>query len=135
MRAARFSMSDTFIFQGRAHLDPKLSLPLSSGCPSVNIPFDETIEVENPHTTQVNLLTDSPVSVGFGPVTNAHIVILTADKKFRARLTSADGAAQAVPVDGILVLISEDEPITAIDLTRLPATDTKVKVFLGEKTS
>lgn len=128
-------MSDTFIFQGSARLDPALSLPLSSGCPSVRVPFDETIEVENPHTTQVNLLADAAEPVDFGPVTNAHIVILTSDKKFRARLTSAEGVDQAIPIDGVFVLISETVPITAIDLTRLPATDTKVKVFLGEKTS
>ena len=52
--------------------------------------------------------------------------------KVRVRLTSADGATQAVPVDSLLVLVDRATTVSAIDLTRTPSTSTRVQVFLGE---
>jgi hypothetical protein len=84
----------------------------------------------------VVLSADAPLSVSFGSgVVSAAVVILKATGgKVRARLTSADGSQQAVPVDDLLVLISQSVPITAIDLTRVPGVLTTVDVFLGQTT-
>lgn len=82
------------------------------------------------------LATDSPESIAFGDLTNAHVIWLkVTGGKVRARLTSADGSQQAIPVDNLLVLVSRTVPVTAIDLTRVAATaDTpRVTFAIGQK--
>ena len=114
-----------------------MGLPLGSGCPTITIPFDEEVVLAEKHYVEPNLTVDTPVVVGFGGVTNAHVVVIAPDngKKVTARLTSADGTEQAIPVDDTFILITRTVPVTAIDLTRVAGTATKVKVFLGEKTT
>lgn len=79
---------------------------------------------------------DAPVDVNFGSgVTEAAVVVMKATGgKVRARLTSADGSQQSVPVDDLQVVVSQSVPFTAIDLTRVPGVSTSVDVFLGQIT-
>lgn len=102
--------------------------------PSVDAPLDESMVVLRKTEYDVDLNSDAPVAVQFGGVVNAHVVILkTVGGKIKARLTSTDGATQAVPVDSTFILISQSVPITAIDLIRVPATPCTVRVYLGER--
>jgi hypothetical protein len=84
---------------------------------------------------KLTLSGDAPVSVNFGSLTAAHVVILQTTGKVRARLTTSDGATQSVPVDPIFVLVSEGVPVTAIDLTRVSGVETIVSVFIGQRTT
>lgn len=126
-------MSDTFALRGSWDVTPNLSGMSGSGCPSIVTPISESVITDNKQLVDVDLGVDTPVVVDFGGVTNAHVVTVYTNRKTRVRLTSSDGATQSVPVDGLLHLISRSAPITALDLTRTPATETKVKVFLGER--
>lgn len=102
--------------------------------PNVDAPLDESMVVTKKTEYDVDLTVDTPVAVQFGGVTNAHVVILkTIGGKVKARFTSADGAQQSMPVDSTIIAISQSVPITAIDLTRVPATPTQVRVYLGER--
>lgn len=129
-------MSDSLIFQGSLRVQPQVGLPLGSGCPSFAFPFDEeeTLAVKN--YDEMDLDVNTPVPVEFGGVTNAAVIVISVANglKVMAQITSADGVDQAVPVDDTLILFCRSVPVTAINLTRVPATATKVKVFLGEKT-
>lgn len=129
-------MSDKFTLQANARATPNSTLPLGSGCPTIDIPFDEEVTLATKNYEEVGLSVDTPVAVSFGGVTNASVVIISTvnGAKVTVRITSADGATQSIPIDDTLILISRSVPVTAIDLTRVPATDTNVKVFLGEKT-
>lgn len=108
---------------------------LLSGVSDVAGPLDERVNLSTPHRTQYEIDDDDPVDVAFGGLESAHVVVLkTTGGKVRARLTSADGTDQSVPVDGIMILISQSVPVTAIDLTRVTGGNTvTVDVFLGEK--
>lgn len=130
-------MSDKFTLQASARTSPNVTLPLGSGCPTIDFPFLEELTLATKNYDEPDLLGDAPVAVGFGAVTNASVVIISTvnGAKVTARITSADGVTQAIPIDDTLILICRSVPVTAIDLTRVPATDTKVKVFLGEKTT
>ena len=130
-------MSDTFTLQATARAEPNSTLPLGSGCPTITIPFDEQVTLVVKNYDEVDLSVDTPVSVSFGGVVNASVVVISTvnGAKVTARITSADGTTQSIPIDDTFILISRSVPVTAIDLTRLPATATKVKVFLGEKTT
>lgn len=116
-------------------MDPLSGQP--SGCPSVDIPIEELLQLQRPaHVTQVDLDTDSTKVVNFGDLAQAELVYIRAfGGKVRARFTSADGIDQAVPVDPTCILFCSREPITALDLTRVAGAGTtvKVKVLLGEK--
>ncbi len=128
-------MSDTFTFLGNARIVPNLVLPAGSGQPTFTFPFseEETLSVKN--YDELNLAVDTAVSVNFGGVTNAAVVLIAVQNglKVTARITSADGTLQAIPVDDTLILICRSVPVTAITLTRLAATATTVRVFLGQQ--
>lgn len=128
-------MADQAKLIGTLTVDPLSGQP--SGCPSVDIPIEELLQLQRPgHVTQVDLDTDAPKAVNFGDLAQAELVYIRAfGGKVKVDVTSADGAAQAVPVDPTLILFASREPITALDLTRVAGAGTtvKVKVLLGEK--
>jgi len=127
-------MSHAFGFQGSYRTDPISGS--SSGNPFVSAPINESQILKTRAVSEIILDTDAPFSVPFtGGVVNAHVVMLRATgAKIRARLTSSDGAAQAVPVEPYLFMMTSSVPITAIDLTRLAGSGTvTVEVFLGER--
>ena len=124
-------MADQFVLSGSYTVTP---LSLTSLDPSLATPIDEPLALKSKQPSDITLSVDTPVAVPFGTLVNAHVVILKAlGGKVKARLTSADGTTQAIPFDTFLILMSQTVPITAIDLTRVLATATTVKVFLGEK--
>lgn len=126
-------MADKFQIVGSWGTTPQTGSLLGSGAPSILAPINESVVVAQKNFDDYLLDVDTPVPVQFGGVANAHVVILFADRKVRARLTSADGAVQSIPFNRTLMIISEDVPFTAIDLTRVPAQETRVKVFVGQK--
>jgi hypothetical protein len=102
--------------------------------PNVDAPLDESMVVTMKTEYDVNLTVDTPVPVQFGGVTNANIVVLkTVGGKVKVRITSADGTQQSVPVDSTFIMLSQSVPVIAIDLTRVPATPTQVRIYLGER--
>ena len=126
-------MADLFELTGGYSTRPISGV--TSGFPSLDTPLLESVQLERFAVQEVELASDSTVLVDFCGVTNAHVLILkVVGSKIRADLTSTDGAAQAIPVDDLLILISETVPITVLSLTRLAGgVTTSVQVFLGEK--
>ncbi len=107
---------------------------LASGRASELAPINESVVLAKKNGQDNYILTvDTPVPVAFGGVTNAHVVTIFSDRKITVRLTSADGATQSVPCDDMLIIVSKTTPFTAIDLTRVAAQETRVEVFIGEK--
>jgi hypothetical protein len=125
-------MADAFKLLGSYETSP-LGNPLSFA-PNIIAQISESKTVKAKQIEDVTLDVDTPIAVPFGGVINAHIIILKATGgKVKARVTSADGAVQAIPFDTYWILMSESVPITAIDLTRVAGTLTTVRVFLAEK--
>jgi hypothetical protein len=109
---------------------------LASGDPQVMANISESLYARRQKVAVLELDTDSPESVSFDDMTAgvAVVNIQAFGGKVRARLTSADGSAQSLPVDPCLNLISRSVPVTALDLTRVAGAGTiKVVVFLAEK--
>jgi len=126
--------TDLFKIQGQWSTSPQDGGLLMSGAAPIGpTPINESVTLDEKDLNSIKLSGDGAVAVPFGSVANAHVVVIQSDRKVMVRLTSADGATQAIPVDGYLQLISRSVPFTAIDLTRVPATLTNVSVFLGEK--
>jgi hypothetical protein len=117
-------------------LDGGFSAGLALGPPGVDDDLTGDVKsrvyLKNKLANRYSLESGSPVNVSFGGLASAGVVVLRCTGKILARLTSANGAQQVVPVDSLLVLLSGSVPITAIDLTRAASTATLVQVFLGE---
>lgn len=125
--------ADLFTLQGQWGTSPQTGGLLGSGATGLLTPILEQVTLDEKQLAQYDLTSDSPQVVDFGGVTNANVVIIACDRKVRVRITTTDGATQSIPVDDTLILISRTVAVTAIDLTRVPATETNVAVFLGEK--
>jgi hypothetical protein len=128
-------VADIFQLSGSYCVNPASGFP--SGDPSIEASIDESMVLSKKQVLTVELDTDSPESVSFGDLTGANVVIIRAyGGKVRARFTSTDGAAQAVPVDPLAIQISSTVPITALDLTRVAGSPTVTcRVLLGQKAS
>lgn len=125
-------MADTLRLLGSYQTTPLLGP--TSGVPTVDAPIDDTVQLTKKVALEYVLDTDDPVSVSLAGLTALSVLFVTViGSKVRVRITSADGATQAVPVDDLFMLISRSVPITAIDLTRAAAgVETTVNLFLGQ---
>jgi hypothetical protein len=128
-------MADKFQLTGSWSANPATGSLLASGAASFAAPISESVMLAQKNYDDYTLDADAVQAVAFGGVADAHVVLIFSDRKIAIRLTSADGATQVVPCDGFLGLISETVPFTAIDIQRVAGQETKVKVFIGEKTS
>jgi hypothetical protein len=124
--------ADTFALIGSYQTTPVNGAP--SADPEFIAPISEIVQIDAKQYSTYTLSADAPVVVAFGGVINCNVLVVKCvGGKIRVRVTSADGAMQAVPVDTFLALTNLSVPITAIDLTRSPGVLTTVRVFLGEK--
>jgi hypothetical protein len=132
-------MNDRFVLQGTFASQPA-ALDQPSGDAGDGGTIDERLLVVRKQNLRIDLSVDTPVAVPVlvaanGPfVSGAHVLVIKPlGGKVVARLTTADGAIQSIPVDGFLSLISLSSPITALDFIRVAGVSTTVKLFMAEK--
>lgn len=125
-------MADQFAFTGLVS-----TLPIG-GDPSFaavnDIPIDESVVLSHKHGDSFDLPPSVPVVVPFGGVVTANIVILKArGGPAIATLTPSSGpAAQVLPFDSYLILMSQTNGYTALSLAAAPGfSGVSVDVFLG----
>jgi len=122
---------DVFSLSGEYAAVPSLAVP--NGLLSVAARIYERVLLKQKITIEFTLTGDTPVPVSFGSLASASVLVVkSTGGKVRARITTADGADQAIPADPWLILLSGAFPITSLDLTRVAGTQTSVEVFLGE---
>ena len=126
-------MADVFRLSGEYSALTQLRETGVPAPPEVLAPVQSSLYLQDKLVSHYSLTSDAPVSVSLGSLAGAHVVIIQSTGKVRARLTSGDGAAQAIPVDPLLIQIASAAPVTAIDLTRLAGVNTEVDIFLGER--
>lgn len=96
--------------------------------------FAENVSLAQPAEQRTIKLTgDAPFVVNLDGWTNVHALNITSDTKITARITSADGASQSIPVDPLLTIVSRSVPITAIELVRVAGQSATVELTLGQK--
>lgn len=121
-------MPYTFKLAGSVKIEPNVGAP--SADPTLDSLLDETVTLLRRNVQELALAAGAlNVAVAMGPVTSAHaLIIKTVGGGVTARLTSAAGATQVVPIDSLLILLSATQPITAIDLSSTPAVTVKVQM-------
>jgi hypothetical protein len=125
-------VASNFTLQGSYTANPGSGSP--SADPQITAPINEGMVLANEVVSQLTLSVDGPVNLPLCGLDAANLLVLKCvGGKITVRLTSADGSAQAFPVDSFLALTSASTDITAITVERIPATSTVVKYFLGQK--
>jgi hypothetical protein len=125
--------ADTFTFRGKLRIQPAPTNTDNSGNTTVDADLLEQMAIVNKLDTNVSLDADPAESVSFGDLLNVNVVMLRSDTKVKAAFTSADGAAQVLPVDKFLLVTSESVPFTALTLQRVTGVTANVRVVLGER--
>lgn len=106
---------------------------LQSGAVGLQAPVNDVVIVAEKHYSDYDLATDAPVNVDFGGVAVANVVDVTCSRPITVQLTGPAGTNQAITVDGWLRLGAKTSGYTAISLTRTPAVETTVRVFVAQK--
>lgn len=125
--------NDTFKLKGSYSVTPAPSAINNSGNFEIGADILEQLSVLNKVAVTITLDADPAEAVNFSDLASAAAIILKTSGKVIARLTSADGAAQAIPVDGFLFVLSASVPFTALTLQRVAGVTTTAKVVLVEK--
>jgi len=126
-------MASTFTLSGSL-----ISTPLTAGQGEslVPVPIQEIMALAKKHYDEITLSDGLPLPVSLGGLTEVNVLFLRATGgKVRLRVTSSDGATQAIPVDPLGLFISKSVGVTAFDLTRDAAISNTVtvRIFLGQK--
>ncbi len=126
-------MADKFLLSGSYSSVPYSPVPSADF--SVESVLEEAVSLSDKLAATVDLNADGAQAVPMGSITGASVAVVKviAGQKVKARVTTADGALQIVPVDPLLILESLSAPVTALSLERTPAVTTSVRVFLGQK--
>jgi hypothetical protein len=129
-------MASLYTLAGAWTVDPA-EFGVQSFDPTFTAPVQESVLLARKLEVEYTLTADAPVTLPVGgpndAIKAAHVLQVRAvGGKVRLRITTIDGAVQSVPADPLLIVISTSTPITAVDVTRTPATLTTVKVLLGD---
>lgn len=124
-------MADTFSLVGSWSSNPATGNP--SAYPGFNAPISERKTLELKLFQAIELTSNPAVSVSFGTLTEAHVLIIATTAKVVATITSSDGATQTIPVENLLILINDSVPVTALSIQRFAGQDTTANIFLGQQ--
>jgi hypothetical protein len=123
---------DVFTLKGSFATRPASGSP--SGEFNVATPVDVVVALKRKAIIELDLTSDGVQNVDLGALAGINVLqIQSVGGKVLLRATSADGSAQAIPVDPYFSLITLSVPLTALSVERVAGTLTSVKIFLGER--
>ena len=118
------------VLQILASLSSAPQVGSTSGSPFITTPVDETQQIESRLVTAMDLSVEGPIAIPFAQLTGANVVYLKIvvgqGSTVVATITSSKGTAQTVPFDDLFLLVSSEDPLTAISLTRSPGAECTV---------
>lgn len=124
--------ASTLQLQGSLSEGPAVGSP--SGVPQIPIPIDFTWTLTHSGVSKnYDLASDSPQAVSLDslPSGATHVLIVVTGGHVNVTLTSGAGAAQVIAVNQIALLVSIDQPYTAISLQRATGVEVDVQVYLA----
>lgn len=122
-------MSETFSIDG----DWKTVSPAGGqGVISAVAELFTDLVIKRKQVVELDLTSDAAVAVALGGSIDA-LVVSTIGGRATVRITHAGGATQIIPVNALLVLVTEDYQISALDVARETGVNVQVSVFFAEK--
>lgn len=99
--------------------------------PAFTTVINEIRTLDARQVTVQELTSNTEVTISFGAVTQANVLIVDATDKVLLKITSADGTEQIVAADK-LILLCAVSPVTALKVTRRAGVDTTLRIFVGQ---
>lgn len=126
--------SDNFALSGSYTSQPTPGL--GSGFPAVECPIDEELVLIGKQLNTLDLESDGSVSIPFTNISQAQVLMVKPTGGWcDVIITTTEGSAQKIPVGRFLALLFDDGvPLTALSISRQPATPVQVQIFLGQTT-
>jgi hypothetical protein len=139
----------TVQLSGRVRFAPPAPAVDGSSNPTLLSDIIEDMACSGSTSGTYTLVADGDTSVSFGGISSAGLVVVkvtpnvgippspgfpngvpAAPNPVVVKLTSAAGTAQAISVDGFMLLLSSGVPYTAVSLARTPSVQTVVRIQL-----
>ncbi len=126
------SLTETLLLNGQLSINPSPAC----GCdPDLGtlVQLAYSMSIAAKLSTAFVVPSDAPVVIDLTTLPEVNALYIDADEKVKLTITTADGTAQVIPVDPLMIWFSESVPITALSITRVASTDTTVRLILGDK--
>lgn len=126
-------MPETLSLVGQLSINPS---PASAADPDLStvVMLQEALSITAKQSMTFVVPGDAAFSIDLTATPNVNMIYIDASSKVMLTITTADGAAQVIPVDPMMLWFSATVPITALSITRVTGTDTTVRLILGDKT-
>lgn len=128
------ALAETLQLNGQLSINPSTASICADGVDlGTLVNLSETMSISAKLTAAFALTADPAFPINLTTVPSVSALYIETDAKVTLTLTTADGALQLLPVDGMMIWFSASVPITALSITRLAGTTTNVKLILGQK--
>ena len=122
-------MAETFSISGSWRTTPSAG---AQGDITALADLFTTMVIKRKQVTELDLTSDPVVAVALGG--SIHVLsVRTVGGRANIRITTAGGSTQVVPVDTLVVIVTDGYPITALDVQRETGVNVQVSLFFAEK--
>jgi hypothetical protein len=125
-------VAETLLLNGQLSINPSPAC----GCDpdlGVLVTLSEQMSIAAKQSMSFVVPSDAVFPIDLTTTPNVNALFIDVDQKVKLTITTADGAAQVIPVDPMMVWFSGLVPITALSITRQVGVDTNVRLILGDK--
>lgn len=126
-------MSETLLLTGQLSTNPTHSSCGEDPDHSMVVTLQEAMSITAKQSIAFTVPSDAAFPIDLSATPNVNALFIDASAKVKLTITTADGATQVIPVDPMMIWFSASVPITALSITRVPSTDTTVRLILGDK--
>ena len=124
-------MADKWALSASSIVTPSSGYP--AGAMDLSGSLAATVPLSAKTLVDTTLTTNDWTPVELSGLTANVLHLSTSGGKVLARLTSADGSQQIVPVEPVFILVSKTVGITALDLQRPTGVQCACQTFAGQK--
>lgn len=125
-------VAETLLLNGQLSITPSPACGCDPALATL-IQLSESMSIAAKLATAFVVPSDAAFPVDLTTVPEVHALFINATAKVKLTITTADGAAQVIPVDPMMIWFSSSVPITALSITRVASTDTTVSLVLGNE--
>jgi hypothetical protein len=126
------SVAETLLLNGQLSINPSPSCSCDPDL-STMVTLSEQMSISAKQSLSFTVPSDAAFPVDLTTTPNVNALFIDVSQKVILTITTADGAAQVIPVDPVMVWLSALVPITALSITRQVGVDTTVRLILGDK--
>lgn len=126
------SLAETLVLNGQLSVTPSPACGCDPSLATI-IQLAESMSIAAKLATAFVVPSDAAFPIDLTTVPAVNVLFISVTAKVMLTITTADGTAQTIPVDPLMILFTSSVPITALSITRVSGTDTTVSLVLGDE--